>query len=94
VGYAPRRLLNDPGGAQLLKIEHIDSAFGAPRRFHFWRSAVSSRPGFFFADECLEAGLRTISGLSTSAPAVALRIPHGKGGTQAAIDWLSDQVKA
>ena len=48
-------------GAQLLTIEHIDSAFGAPRRFHFWRSAVSSRPGFFFADECLEAGLRTIN---------------------------------
>ena len=24
----------------------------------------------------------------------ALGIPHGKGGTQAAIDWLSDQVKA
>ena len=24
----------------------------------------------------------------------ALRIPHGKGGAQAAIDWLSDQVKA
>ena len=23
----------------------------------------------------------------------ALGIPHGKGGTQAAIDWLSDQVK-
>ena len=24
----------------------------------------------------------------------ALGIPHGKGGTQAAIDWLSDQVTA
>jgi alanine-glyoxylate transaminase/serine-glyoxylate transaminase/serine-pyruvate transaminase len=24
----------------------------------------------------------------------ALRIPHGKGGTQAAIDWLGEQVKA
>ena len=24
----------------------------------------------------------------------ALGIPHGKGGAQAAIDWLSDQVKA
>jgi alanine-glyoxylate transaminase/serine-glyoxylate transaminase/serine-pyruvate transaminase len=23
----------------------------------------------------------------------ALGIPHSKGGTQAAIDWLSDQVK-
>jgi len=24
----------------------------------------------------------------------ALHIPHGKGGTQAAIDWLGEQVKA
>ena len=24
----------------------------------------------------------------------ALRIPHGKGGVQAAIDWLGSQVKA
>jgi alanine-glyoxylate transaminase/serine-glyoxylate transaminase/serine-pyruvate transaminase len=24
----------------------------------------------------------------------ALGIPHGKGGAQAAIDWLGDQVKA
>ena len=24
----------------------------------------------------------------------ALRIPHGRGGTQAAIDWLSEQVPA
>jgi alanine-glyoxylate transaminase/serine-glyoxylate transaminase/serine-pyruvate transaminase len=24
----------------------------------------------------------------------ALRIPHDRGGTQAAIDWLSQQVKA
>jgi alanine-glyoxylate transaminase/serine-glyoxylate transaminase/serine-pyruvate transaminase len=24
----------------------------------------------------------------------ALRIPHGRGGTQAAIDWLGKQVKA
>ena len=25
---------------------------------------------------------------------MALRIPHGKGGTQAAIEWLGEQVKA
>jgi alanine-glyoxylate transaminase / serine-glyoxylate transaminase / serine-pyruvate transaminase len=24
----------------------------------------------------------------------ALGIPHGRGGTQAAIDWLGEQVKA
>jgi alanine-glyoxylate transaminase/serine-glyoxylate transaminase/serine-pyruvate transaminase len=25
---------------------------------------------------------------------MALQIPHGKGGTQAAIEWLGEQVKA